>query len=304
MDPLSEILSLLKPTTYIAGGFDIGGPIAIQFPKHEGIKCYALIKGEAEILLEGDTKSVQLNAGDCFILPTGRSFMMRNDADSVPIDAYELISTRKRAGEILTWNGGGDSIMVGGYFHFSGRHSEILLQQLPPIVHLKSESDKEALRWSLGLMRQELSEPKPGSTLIAQHLAHLILVQALRLYLTENQNQKAGWLFALAHPQIGPAIQAVHNNPAHPWTIKELATYATMSRSTFAAQFKAAVGKSPMDYVTQWRMLLATDQLTQSKNSIADIAAQVGYESESAFSTAFKRLMGCSPRQYNKPQQN
>jgi len=300
MDPLSEILSLLKPTTYIAGGFDIGGPIAIQFPKHEGIKCYALIKGEAEILLEGDTKSVQLSAGDCFILPTGRSFLMRNDTDSVPIDAYELISTRKRAGEILTWNGSGDTIMVGGYFHFSGRHSEILLQQLPPIVHLKSENDKEALRWSLGLMRQELSEPKPGSTLIAQHLAHLILVQALRLYLTENQNQKTGWLFALAHPQIGAAIQAVHSNPGHPWSIKELATYANMSRSTFAAQFKVAVGQSPMDYVTQWRMLLATDQLKQSKNSIADIAIQVGYESESAFSTAFKRIMGCSPRQYNK----
>ena len=156
------------------------------------------------------------------------------------------------------------------------------------------------MRWSLERMMQELREPQPGGFLVAQHLADLMLVQALRLHLTEGLKGGVGWLFALADKQMSVAITSMHDDPAHPWTLQELAKRAGMSRSTFAQKFKQTVGASPMEYLTRWRMLLAGDKLVNSSDPISVIALSLGYESESAFSTAFKRVMGCSPRQYSR----
>ena len=189
---------------------------------------------------------------------------------------------------------------VGGHFALAGNHAGILLGVLPPIVHIRKESDKAALRWSLERMMQELREPQPGGFLVAQHLAHMMLVQALRLHLAEGSKGGVGWLFALADKQMSAAISAMHDDPAHRWTLQELAERAGMSRSTFALKFKETVGASPMEYLTRWRMLLAGDRLANSGDPISVIALSLGYESESAFSTAFKRVMGCSPRQYSR----
>jgi AraC-like DNA-binding protein len=128
----------------------------------------------------------------------------------------------------------------------------------------------------------------------------MMLVQALRLHLAEGLRGGVGWLFALADQQMSAAISSMHDDPGHGWTIQTLAERAGMSRSTFALKFKQTVGKSPMEYLTRWRMLLAGDRLTNSNDSISAIAQSLGYESESAFSTAFKRMMGCSPRQYGR----
>ena len=147
---------------------------------------------------------------------------------------------------------------------------------------------------------QELREPQAGGILVAQHLAHMLLVQALRLHMAEGLRGGVGWLFALADKQMSAAINSMHEDPAHRWTLRELAKRAGMSRSTFALKFKQTVGASPMEYLTRWRMLLAGDRLTNSGDPISVIALSLGYESESAFSTAFKRVMGCSPRQYSR----
>jgi AraC-like DNA-binding protein len=128
----------------------------------------------------------------------------------------------------------------------------------------------------------------------------MMLVQALRLHLAEGLKGGVGWLFALADKQMSAAISSMHDDPARRWTLQELAERAGMSRSTFALKFKETVGKSPMDYLTRWRMLLAGDRLTTSSDPNSVIALSLGYESESAFSTAFKRTMGCSPRQYSR----
>ena len=135
---------------------------------------------------------------------------------------------------------------------------------------------------------------------MAQHLAHLMLLQALRLHLAEGSAGGVGWLFALSDKHISAAIAAIHEAPAHRWTLQALAERAGMSRSTFALRFKMTVGASPMEYLTRWRMLLAGDRLMNSSEPVSVIARSLGYESESAFSTAFKRVMGCSPRQYGR----
>jgi AraC-like DNA-binding protein len=135
------------------------------------------------------------------------------------------------------------------------------------------------MQWCLERMMRELREPQPGGFLLGQHLAHIMLVEALRLYLSNEVNPGVGWLLALGDKQM-------------------LAQLVGMSRSKFALRFKEKVGVSAMEYLTRWRMLRAADRLTNSPESVTDIAISVGYESESSFGAAFKKVMGLSPRQY------
>jgi AraC-like DNA-binding protein len=303
MDPLSDVLSLLKPRSYMFGGFDAGGEWSIRFGQHEGIKCYAAVSGQCWLSVDGVPDAVRVRTGDCFLLPRGRPFRVASDLTLAPID-WRMILPGPRNGGLALLNGGGDFSVVGGHFTLAGNHAGVLLGMLPPIVHIRTESDKAALRWSMERMRQELREPLPGSFLLAQHLAYMMLVQALRLHLAEGSRGGVGWLFALADKHMSSAINAMHADPAHRWTLQELARRAAMSRSTFALRFKETVGTSPMEYLTRWRMLLAGDRLANSPDPISIIARSLGYESESAFSTAFKRVMRCSPRQYGRDQES
>lgn len=299
MDPLSEVLSLLKPRSYMSGGFSAGGRWSIRFGEHEGIKCYAVVSGECWLALEDPPDAVRLKTGDCFVLARGRPFRLASNLTLRPIEALTVFSP-VRDGRVASINGGGDFLLVGGHFTLIGEHAGILLGALPPIVHLQKESDREALRWSIERMMQELRERQPGSVLVAQHLAYMMLIQALRLHLADGRKGGIGWFFALADNQMSTAIEAMHADPKHRWTVQELAERVAMSRSSFAQRFRATVGETPMEYLTRWRMLLAGDRLANSRDSVLSIALSLGYESESAFSTAFKRVMGSSPRQYSR----
>jgi AraC-like DNA-binding protein len=296
---LQWTLSLLKPLNYRSGGYDVGGDLALKFPKHEGIKCYAVVSGQCWLSVEGVPDPVRLSTGDCFLLPRGLPFCLATDLTLTPVDFFTLLSAPRNGGTV-SHNGGGDCFLVGGHFILSGSHADMLLGVLPPIVHIRKESDKAAMRWSLDRMMAELHDPQPGGSLVAQQLAYMMLVQALRLHLAEGLRGSVGWLFALADKQMRAAITCMHDDPAHRWTLQELAERVGMSRSTFALKSKETVGDSPMEYLTHWRMLLAGDKLANSSESLSVIALSLGYESESAFGTAFKRVMGCSPRQYNR----
>lgn len=304
MDPLSDVLSLLKPHSYMVRGFDVAAPWSIHVGPHAGIKCYAMVSGECWLAMEGVADPVRLRAGDCVLLPRGRPFRLATDLTLTPVDVETVIAgagvSGAADGAVTAFNGGGDSFGIGGWFAFAGPHAGMLLGVLPPIVHIRRDADKAALRWSLERMMQELREPQPGGHLVAQHLAHLVLVQALRLHLAEGSSGGVGWLFALADEQMSPAIKAMHAEPAHRWTLQSLAERAGMSRSSFAQKFKATVGSTPMDYLTRWRMMLAGDRLETTSDPISAIALSLGYESESAFSTAFKRVMDSSPRRYGR----
>ena len=292
------MLSLLKPRTYAAGGFGSAGDSSISFPEHDGIKCYAMVFGEIWLVVAGVPKPVRLKTGDCFLLPRGCPFHLTTDLGLEPVDYRTFLASRLEAGAAS--DDGTGSFIVGGHFALGGGPAEVLLGVLPPIVHIRKETDKAALRWSMERMMQELRDPAPGSVLVLQHLAQMMLVQALRAHLAEGVGGGVGWLFALADKQMGAAINAMHADPSYRWTLQDLAERAGMSRSTFALKFKATVGSSPMDYLTRWRMLVAGDRLTNSGDPISVISPALGYESESAFSTAFKRVMGCSPRQYGR----
>ena len=297
MDPLSDVLALMKPRSHMAGGFDVGGRWAIRFGPYEGVKCYAVVAGACWLEIEGGDESTRLKTGDYFILPRGRPFRLASDLDATPTDARSIF-TGASNGALRRVNGGGDCMIAGGHFALDDNHASLLLGALPPVVHIRQEHDKAKLRWCLDQMRDELREPQPGGSLVVQQLATMMLVQALRLHLADGSKDGVGWMFALADKRLGAAIGAVHADPTRRWRLQALAERAGMSRSTFALRFKQKVGKSPMDYVTQWRMQLAADRLGNSSDPVSVVALSLGYESESAFSVAFKRTMGRSPRQW------
>ena len=159
MDPLSDVLSLLKPRNTMVRGFDLKAPWSILFPAHEGVKCYAVISGRGWLAMEGLADPVRVEAGDCLLLPRGRPFRLASDLDLPPVDAETFVSAGAE-GAVATLNGGGDCFGVGGWFDFAGPHAGILLSVLPPIVHIRKDADRAALRWSLERMMQELREPQ------------------------------------------------------------------------------------------------------------------------------------------------
>jgi AraC-like DNA-binding protein len=299
MDPLSEVLALLKPQSLASGGFMVPGDMAIYFPKHQGIKCYAMLAGQCWLVVEGVPDPVLLDAGDCFLLPRGMPFQLTTDLSLEPVHYTLAWGRLSRTNDVPTIPEGARYI-AGGFFGFTGSHAEMLLHSLPPIVHIRGESDKAAMRWALERLREELRDPQPGSSLIAQQLAYTMLIQALRLHLADGASAGQSWLSALSNKHMSIAIASIHDAPGHPWTLQSLAERVGMSRSVFALRFREIVGATPMEYLTRWRMLLAADRLKNSSEGLFAVAQSLGYESESAFGKAFRRVMGCSPRQYTR----
>jgi AraC-like DNA-binding protein len=299
-DPLSDVLALLKPRSLVSAGIDAGGNWSIQFPAQPGLRFQAVISGRCWLRVEGVSEAVRLEPGDCFLLAKGNRFCIASDLALPPADAYEVLA-HKRDG-VATINKGGDFLGVGCFFTVAARHADELLRELPPIAHISGAAEQTVLRWSLERMLVEQREPHPGSFLVTQHLAHMMLIQVLRHHLAEGSKVAAGWLFALADPRMSAALTAIHAEPGYRWTLQLLAKRAGMSRTSFALRFKAMVGVSAMEYLTRWRMLRAGDRLENNSEPVSAIALSLGYESESAFAVAFKRAMGCSPRQYSRYQ--
>lgn len=296
MDLLSEVLGMLKTRSYITAGFDTGGSWALTLDDLAGrIKCYAVVKGICWLSIE-DGDPLQLQAGDCFVLPSGRVATIASDPAAVPKRASEVLDPN-RSGEIVTYNGGGEVFLVGSRFDVAGPHAQMMLQSLPPVIQVEASADRAKLKLYIDLMMQELGEAQPGSYQVAQNLSHMMLAQALRLYLGKRSETDIGWFAALADPHLSLALQAIHGAPSHPWSLEDLARTTGMSRSSFAHHFRERVGETPIAYLARWRMTTGIAQLLDGK-TIAQVADDLGYSSEHAFSAAFKRIIGQAPGQY------
>ena len=247
---------------------------------------------------QGDGPIV-LSPGDCYILPHGRPFQLATDTSVETIDYASPQAKQLWSTEEATEDRGG-CLLIGGHFVLTGPQAELLLRPLPPVIHIKDEPGKAAMRFSLNRMKDEVAEVQPGSSLVVQQLAYAMLIHALRLYLDKERKDGTGWLFALTDKQLSDSLTRMHRQPERTWTLQDLATSVGMSRSGFALRFKQTVGSSPMEYLTRWRMLLATKELAGSSKGLIEIASSLGYESESAFGKAFKRVMGTSATQYRR----
>ena len=298
MDALSEILAILKPESYLTAGIDAGGEWAIRFHNQPGtIKCHAVTAGSGWLAVDGVERPVHLASGDCIILLGGHSFTMASNLRLTPTHAQDVLGCA-RPGDTIVHNGGGDCAFIGTRFEVDNRKAGPLLGTLPTLVHLHEAEDRDALRWCIAQMMTEMRVGRPGGPLAVRHLAHLMLLQAFRLHLARQASDRIGLLYAMADPQLGRAIEVMHGDPAHRWTVAELAVHAGLSRPLFAQRFRERVGETPIGYLAQWRMMLASEMLVAGQESLATIARAVGYESENAFSTAFRRIIGCAPRRY------
>jgi AraC-like DNA-binding protein len=300
-DPLSDVLSLLRPRGYMSGGMDAGGDWSLQFEEDGFLRCFAIASGQCWLSKNGGEEPVLLGAGDFVVLPHGQAFRLASDLTLAPIGIMSVI-TRPLDGRVLCWQGGGDCLALSALFTFDGYGASFLLGVLPPVAHIRKVEARAAMQWYLERMMKVIREPQPGGLLLGEHLAQMMLIEVLGLSMAENASGVVGWLSALADRQIGAAISALHENLGYRWTLQGLAEHVGMSRSALALRFKQKVGISAMDYLTRWRMLRAGEMLINSRDPVSTIALSLGYESESAFSFAFKREMGSSPRQFCREQ--
>jgi AraC-like DNA-binding protein len=203
--------------------------------------------------------------------------------------------------------GGGGALtrMICGSFQFDNETRSPLRSILPPLIHLKHEHSHlgEWLEPTLKMLALEARQPRPGSETLISRLLDIIFVQALRVWIASEPPTSGGWLGALRDPQIGAALSLMHREPQRHWSVENLASEVAMSRSPFAARFTALVGEPPLTYLTNWRMHLAETLLTREGLNVSQVAGRIGYESEAAFSKAFKRYFGQSPLAHRRQTQ-
>jgi AraC-like DNA-binding protein len=297
MDPLEDVLALLGATSRVSAGLVGGGRWAVAFDPPAGAKFNALRRGRCSLRVEGQAEPISLGEGDCFLLTRPAAYTLFTDPD-VPVEpAYPIFAAA--ADGVARVGDGEDVYLIGGAFSLGGRGRTLLLDNLPPVIHVPADTpEADTVRWALGEIDAELRSTRLGSRLVAEHLALVLLIRVLRLHLTRAEQPTSGWLAGLADPVVAPALRAMHARPAHPWTVDEVAREATVSRSTMAARFKKVVGVGPLEYLTGWRIELAADRIRRGSDTVATIARAVGYGSESALSVAFKRATGLSPRAY------
>lgn len=296
-DPFSDILQLTKAEALLTGGFAAGGVWAIRFPARDKIKFSAVVKGGCWVRMDGMTEPARLEAGDVTLLAEQRGFVLASDLDAPPVDAVSLFSG---AGQSHVVIGDGSAFeYLGGHVALDPACGRLLMDVLPPWIHIQAASPQaKVFRWLMDQLVAEGARAQPGKQLVSAQLTQLLFVQILREHLREAGDGLTGWLRALADPRIAPALVLMHNDPAHAWSLEELAKASAMSRTSFASHFKHVTGLAPVTYLTEWRMRLAEYQLREGATSVAEISRSLGYASESAFSNAFKRQTGKRPSAY------
>jgi AraC-like DNA-binding protein len=299
MDPLSDVFSLLKVKSVLSARFEAADPWALRFASYRHVKFVGIIKGDRWVWIEGVTTPVKMKEGDFCLLTDGSPYCFASDPSAEPRDGDTVFARDLGADGIVRYGRGERrTISVGGLFEFNGDMSSLLLNLLPPLVHVSADSpDARSLSAALELIRLETESVRPGAAAMAGSLANIVLMSILRAHLAASP-KSSGWLGALLDPRIGAALRMVHEEIAHRWKVDELASKVGMSRTAFIERFKALVGLPPMEYLIRWRMTIAKDTLRTDNQNLATIAASVGYASETTFSSTFKRMFGQSPSRY------
>lgn len=258
------------------------------------------MEGACFLSVDGLAGPLHLQAGDCFLLTQSRRFTLASNLEFELTDAADVFRTATDG--VAHYGTAEDVFLIGGAFSFTDE-AKRLLDILPPVIVINGASEPASvLQWALQRLAHELACPVSGSSLMAQNLGHMMLIQVLRLHAAGAQENAVGWLFALSDSRLNAVIEAIHAEPARRWTVAELAALASVSRSTFALHFRKKVGHTPLDYVMRWRIHLACRELRMRDSTISSIAQMLGYDSDSAFSSAFKRVMACSPKAYRAQQ--
>lgn len=316
MDALSETLRVVRlvgaiflhgrftaPWCYQSPHADAAAPLLE--PTAERVIIFHLItEGECWVELDGQAP-VHLQAGDAVVFPQGHAHRMNSQPGLPPASGARLDAVLARRPQLLAYGGGGATCrLVCGYLACDARLARMLLSGLPPLVKVTVRGSNAGV-WLEASLRYALAEarsPRPGGAGVLAKLAEVLFIEVLRLYMIEQGEGHTGWLAGVNDRIVGAALRAMHTQPAQPWTLDGLARDAGTSRSVLAERFQLLVGNSPMQYLAQWRMLLATHLLARSNAPLAHIAEEVGYQTDTAFSRAFRREFGQPPAAWRRQQ--
>lgn len=291
-DPLSEIITLLRPRTVFSKGISGAGRWGVRYSAFDQPSFCAVLEGSCRLAVDGQ-EAVTLQAGDFVLLPATPGFTM-SGFEPVSPKRIDPKVTPAPAGEVRHGTRGGipDVRLLGGYFVFDSPDAGLLVSLLPALIHVRGERLSILVR----LLAEETSGRESGRELVLARLVELLLIEALRS--TAGENTPSGLLRALADAQLAPAMRQMHGQIARSWTVAQLAKRVGLSRSTFFERFTHTVGLPPMEYLLAWRMAVAKDLLRRQDIELARVAERVGYSSASTFSTAFSRHVGQSPSRY------
>jgi AraC-like DNA-binding protein len=295
MDPLDELFAAMRVQGALYARLEARAPWGLSLAGGEAARFGMVVRGSCLLDVEGVDAPVPLAAGDCYVLAHGTPYVLR-DAPLTPTVSCASV-VRDRIGGVVELGGAGaPATVLCGWFHFDKQAAGPLLELLPTLLHVRmDEARAHALQGTLQLLALETGEPGLGSGLVVSRLADILFVQAVRAHAQSLGEAQSGWLAALADPRIGPALRALHKDLGRPWTVDDLAGIASLSRSAFALRFRQRVGEAPLEYLTRWRMFKAGHLLRQRQAATGEVASAVGYESEAAFSKAFKRTTGMTP---------
>jgi AraC-like DNA-binding protein/mannose-6-phosphate isomerase-like protein (cupin superfamily) len=299
IEPLGEALHFLRMTGTFYCRSEFTAPWGLTLPPMADCMMFHLVtSGECRLEVEG-ASSQTLRPGDLALVPHGAGHRLASGTRVRAPGLFDLprepVSERY---EILRHGGGGEpTTMICAVVRFDHPAAHQLVSMLPPMIRVDAWSSPEMdwIQSTLRLITSEARELRAGGETVITRLADILVIQAIRSWIASDAAAQGGWLGALRDKQIGRALTLIHRDPAQQWTLESLASKLGMSRSAFAARFTQLVGEPPMHYVARWKMHSALQWLREGKPSLADLAARLGYESEAAFSRAFKRFNGISP---------
>ncbi len=294
MDPLSDMISLLRPNAAVSKPISGRGTWGVRYTAHDAPGFTIVLAGEAWLTFEGE-EPLRLAQGDFLLLPTTPSFSL----SSAPRIACTSVEPREEAVRHGEQEGEPDFLALGGSFAFERVNAPLLLSLLPDRIHIPALAGK-ATRFGrlIDLLAEECADDHPGKDLFLQRMLEALLIEALRWQGVGKDRAVAALLSGMRDPAIARALHAIHGDVRAGWTVAGLAGISGMSRSAFSDRFGTLMGCAPIEYLARWRMALAKEALARGAKSLDRIAEEIGYESASAFSTAFRKRLGCPPGRF------
>lgn len=297
VDLLSQMLELVRLQGELVFSADLNHPWALRF---EPGSAYFFVVLEGKLIAQvGSEPAVEAIAGDLIMLPRGVGHILGDGSDASAANASELMQeqfTTERLG--LRHGGNGDQTkVIAGAFHFQSAAVPWVVSALPAVIHIQKSGGMTG-GWLEGLayfMMMEAQTVNPGSSVMISRLIDVLIIRVIRTWAQTRDANDVGWLGALADPRISRALKTIHDEPFRKWTVADLASAVGMSRSGFAERFTALVKEAPLSYQTRWRLTLAHGLMRQANARVSDVARKIGYDSEAAFSRAFKAQFGVPP---------
>lgn len=320
MDAFSEILSGVKLNGAVFFNAEFSDPWGFASPASQALAStvapgaphlviYHLLTEGRALAQTGDGQALALEPGDVVIFPHGDPHRLRSRAET-SLSEFEAEIARKLVNRDLTplkAGGGGDTArFVCGFMACDPHLSRPILNGLPPVfkVNIRTDRSGQWLEDSILHLVEEAVSGRVGSDAMLAKLSEALFVDTLRRYVASLPEHETGWLAGARDPIVGRSLALLHRKVEYPWTIAELASQVGLSRSALADRFVRYLSEPPMTYLTRWRLQLAARSLARTSKGVAEIASEVGYESESAFNRAFKREFGLPPAQYRREQRS